>query len=300
MTQAKYANVALGIPKGPFTYRIPPEKLAHIQKGSRVLVPFHQFTKIGYVTEVLQSTDLKNIKAVEVVFDEEPILSKTLFQLTYWMSDYYQCSLGEAMENALPKLIRKGRKLKDTDEEMVTLESPSKIHFDHELTGEQRQVFESILQAETKKKFLLKGVTGSGKTEIYLRLIVETLKQGKSTICMVPEIALTVHLTNYFKKYLGDHLEILHSKLTDVERYKAWSRIKRGETKVVLGARSSLFSPVQDLGLIIMDEEHETTYKQAEVPRYHVREVAEKLSEIENAIFSHGNGNTITRGEIRL
>jgi len=136
------------------------------------------------------------------------------------------------------------------------------------------------LQKRVPETFLLHGVTGSGKTEVYLRAIEETLQRGKKAIYLVPEISLTPQTVRRVRARFGEDLAILHSSLSAGERFDQWWKIKRGEVKVVVGARSALFAPVSDLGLIIMDEEHEYTYKQEETPRYHSREVAKKISQL--------------------
>lgn len=135
------------------------------------------------------------------------------------------------------------------------------------------QVHEAIEQAR-HEVFLLKGITGSGKTEVYLQLIAEVLKKGKTALMLVPEIALTPQMVKQFKGRFGENVAVMHSRLSAGEKYDEWRKIKRGEANVVVGARSSIFSPVENLGIVIIDEEHETTYKQEENPRYHARNVA--------------------------
>ncbi|WP_342515302.1 primosomal protein N' [Sporosarcina sp. FSL K6-1522] len=151
-----------------------------------------------------------------------------------------------------------------------------------ELTGEQQLALDAITtsadhgQAET---FLLHGVTGSGKTEVYLRAINHVLEQGKEAIVLVPEISLTPQMTSRFKERFGPLVAVMHSGLSAGEKYDEWRKIKRGEVKVVVGARSAIFAPFENIGIIILDEEHESTYKQEDTPRYHARDVAIKRSE---------------------
>lgn len=145
------------------------------------------------------------------------------------------------------------------------------------LTAQQQQAFEAIQEAVVSNRnetFLLHGITGSGKTEVYLQVIEEVLKQEKETIMLVPEIALTPQMTARFKGRFGDQVAVLHSGLSQGEKYDEWRKIRRGEVKVAVGARSAVFAPFENLGLIILDEEHEGTYKQEELPRYHARDVA--------------------------
>lgn len=145
------------------------------------------------------------------------------------------------------------------------------------LTEDQFRVMESILSTINKKNhevFLLYGVTGSGKTEVYLQSIDKVLRDGKEAIVLVPEIALTPQMVNRFKGRFGDQVAVLHSGLSVGEKYDEWRKIQRKEVKVVVGARSAIFAPFENLGIIIIDEEHEMTYKQEENPRYHAKDVA--------------------------
>lgn len=146
-----------------------------------------------------------------------------------------------------------------------------------QLTDEQQSALSAIEQASDKKKqetFLLHGITGSGKTEVYLQAIDHVLKKGKEAIVLVPEISLTPQMTARFKGRFGELVAVLHSGLSSGEKYDEWRRIHRGEVKVAIGARSAVFAPFTNLGLLILDEEHESTYKQEESPRYHARDVA--------------------------
>lgn len=153
---------------------------------------------------------------------------------------------------------------------------PRDINIDFQFTPAQATAFDEIQQAFAEKEVcLLKGVTSSGKTEIYMRLIEQYIRQGKQVLYMLPEIALTAQMIRRLQKYFGGYIAIYHSKFSANERVEIWNKIKTGETKVVLGARSSLFLPFKDLGLVVVDEEHDASYKQQEpAPRYHGRDAA--------------------------
>ena len=146
------------------------------------------------------------------------------------------------------------------------------------LTPEQKEAFEKIekeIKKENYKEFLLYGVTGSGKTEIYLQAIEEVLKKGKTAIVLVPEISLTPQMVDRFISRFGqEDIAVLHSKLSVGERYDQWKKIKKGECKIVIGARSAIFAPINNLGLIIIDEEHDSSYKSETNPRYNAKELA--------------------------
>ncbi len=150
------------------------------------------------------------------------------------------------------------------------------------LTKDQQAAMTPILHSighQTHETFLLYGVTGSGKTEVYLQAIQEVIKQGKEAIVLVPEIALTPQMVERFKGRFGSDVAVLHSRLSIGEQYDEWRKIQRKEVKVVVGARSAVFAPFENLGIIIIDEEHESSYKQEEIPRYHARDVAIKRGE---------------------
>lgn len=150
-----------------------------------------------------------------------------------------------------------------------------------QLTVEQEKVINEY-NSSRSNLFLLKGVTGSGKTEVYMRLVEKTLLEDKSSIILVPEIALTPQMIERFKGRFGVNVALFHSKLSDGERFDEWYRVKEGKAKVIVGARSAIFLPAQNLGLIIIDEEHENTYKSEQNPKYQTKEVAEFISELKN------------------
>ncbi|EKZ0361952.1 primosomal protein N' [Enterococcus faecalis] len=145
------------------------------------------------------------------------------------------------------------------------------------LNAEQQVAVETILQSvqeQQSQTYLLEGITGSGKTEVYLQVIAEVLNQGKTAIMLVPEISLTPQMVQRFKSRFGEHVAVMHSGLSQGEKYDEWRKIERGEAEVVVGARSAIFAPIENIGVIIIDEEHEASYKQAETPRYHARDLA--------------------------
>ena len=160
------------------------------------------------------------------------------------------------------------------------------------LNEEQRAAFNGILTLTKTGKpeaALLHGVTGSGKTQVYLRLVQEILAQGKSAMVLVPEIVLTPQMMRKFSSYFGSKVAMLHSSLRMTERYDQWKRIRRGEVRVVLGTRSAVFAPLQNLGLIILDEEQESSYQSENPPRYHARDVAKFLCGQNNAVLLLGS-----------
>jgi primosomal protein N' (replication factor Y) (superfamily II helicase) len=161
----------------------------------------------------------------------------------------------------------------------------------HELNPHQQRAVDTVVQSVTAgahRTFLLHGVTGSGKTEVYLRILEEVRRHGRSGIVLVPEISLTPQTVGRFASRFPD-VAVLHSGLTDAERGRQWQRLLQGKARIAVGARSALFAPVQDLGLIVLDEEHETSFKQDSTPRYHARELAIVRGQIENAVVVLGS-----------
>lgn len=290
-----FADVAVAVPAGTtFTYAVPQEFSDRIAAGKRVLVPFKNHEITGYVVETHQRASGRKLRNITEVLDEHPVFDEAFLQLTRRISEYYCSSWGEAIEYALPKWIKHGKKAERylkragarTTEERET--KPE----DFKLSREQEEALDVIrlsLKQQTPRPILLQGVTGSGKSEVYIRTIREVLEAGKSAIVLVPEITLTEQLKLFFEKHFGNFLEILHSKLSEGERFAAWTRIREQSGSVVLGPRSAVFAPVKNLGLIIMDEEHEGSYKQETTPRYHARQVALWRCNIEKALFVMGS-----------
>lgn len=286
------ADVAVPLPiQGIFSYSVPETLAAKIQPGVRVRVPFRNRDLVGYIVSSAQVQSPEKIKPILDILDDEPVVSTAILELTKWVSEYYGSSWGEAIENALPKWVKYGKKAqralaKDEGEQFI----PDRRK-DLTLSDDQKKALDEIQSAferSVSKPILLLGITGSGKSEIYIRAIRMMLERGRSAICLVPEIALTEQLRRFFLNHFGDELEIIHSKLGDTERFLAWKRLEQGKRHVVLGPRSAIFSPVQRLGLVVMDEEHEGSYKQETSPRYHAREVAEWRARNEQAVFVMG------------
>jgi primosomal protein N'' len=195
------------------------------------------------------------------------------------------------------RLLRQG-KLESWEEPLDPAEDPFDIGYTppaHALNPEQGRAFAAIRARFELGEFgvqLLHGVTGSGKTEVYLRAVQDTLARGKTAIILVPEIALTLWIGRQCRAWFGAHFEgvaVLHSALRDIERAREWWRVRNGEARVVVGTRSAIFAPVENLGLIIVDEEQESSYKQEETPRYHGRDVAIVRAKLENALALLGS-----------
>ncbi|MCP4481492.1 MAG: primosomal protein N' [bacterium] len=255
----------------------------NVMVGSRVKVLLGTKETIGVVVPTLEisgvpqplsaSLETKNLKPIIEILDKEPLITKELFDLAVWMHRYYFCSLGEALWGILPKKWQaSNRKLKDP------FDYPTKSQNFLKPTKYQQLAIDKIkttVSDHKYQKFLLNGVAGSGKTEVYLHAIKAVLEINKTAIYLVPEIALTPQTLNRLKARFGDIVGVLHSQMTARARFLIWQRIKKGDIKILLGPRSAVFAPFQNLGVIIIDEEHDDSYKQDSKPNYDAREVAQ-------------------------
>jgi primosomal protein N' (replication factor Y) len=205
--------------------------------------------------------------------------------------------LGSASRAFVERLLREG-KLEAWEETLGPAEDPFDVGYTppaHTLNSEQDRAFGAIRARFELGEFgvqLLHGVTGSGKTEIYMRAVQDTLARGKTAIVLVPEIALTLWMGRQCRAWFGARFEgvaVLHSALSDVERAREWWRVRNGEARVIVGTRSAIFAPAEKLGLVIVDEEQESSYKQEETPRYHGRDVAIVRAKLENALALLGS-----------
>lgn len=411
------AKVVVDVPSSQinhtFDYKIPEKYEALLKVGMRVTIPFGPRKIMGFVIEIVPTSDVKRLKEIEAIMDITPVLTKELLQLGKWMADQtvslyiqaYQAMLPRVLKAKYKKEIEKltdfeltaslkqmfaGRDFitfeefeenkgnyaellhalkegyiqinyivesKETSKKALFIDMAKEQHLLEEafidlpknakkqqevlqyfisnpteieqkkliekckttphtiqlliekgllkktlkkvyrdpfantnfqsttalqLSEQQRKAIEPIWKSidnNYNETFLLHGVTGSGKTEVYLQSIEKVIKLGKEAIVLVPEIALTPQMVKRFKGRFGDDVAVLHSGLSPGERFDEWTKIQKKEVKVVVGARSAIFAPFEKLGIIIIDEEHETSYKQEEQPRYHAREIAKYRGE---------------------
>ncbi|HUW60508.1 MAG TPA: primosomal protein N' [Candidatus Bathyarchaeia archaeon] len=430
-----YADVVLPLPVDhPFTYEVPESLAERASLGMRAVVPVQNRTETGYIVGFSESTSLETVRPLIDLPDLSPIFSDQMLDLCRWMADYYCCSLGEALQCAVPAGLRVRWKMRYalvegqlgpgryTDrqrkvigalhaqgpltqaqlakivgatalsntlhslmargiavgepaaaagsvsmrtethvrvmeaaipgaEDLARLqrtaprqtavlldllhgepEQPAAVLYEKhgadwgvvtalvkkgyververecyrspefaadaraktklELNTEQRAAYEAIVGAMASGKFqpfLLQGVTGSGKTEVYLQAIEYALARGRTAIILVPEISLTPQTVGRFVARFGERVAVLHSGLGRGERYDEWRRAQRGEVRIVVGARSAVFAPLPDLGVIVVDEEHDGSYKQADSPRYHARDVATVRAKLAGAVCVLGS-----------
>ena len=295
-----YANVIVDLSAEAvdrlFSYAVP--EGMDVQPGQLVAVPFGPRTLEGFVVSLSDTCDLppEKVKPVLRVVREEPVVLPDLMELAEWMHVRYLCNLVDALRLMLPAQMRGGRvrerttrwaRLNLTDGELEAF-----IAANPRPCCRSRSAPVERLTAALEGgggRFLLHGVTGSGKTEVYIRLIRRALELGRTAIVLVPEIALTPQMVAWLHGRFGGDAAVLHSALSAGERFDEWRRIRSGEARVVIGARSAVFAPVQNLGVIVVDEEHETTYQSDHRPRYDAREVAWKRAGQHGAVLLLGS-----------
>ncbi|MBQ0064223.1 MAG: primosomal protein N' [Firmicutes bacterium] len=300
----------------------------NIQVGCRVKVSFGNKECIGFVQSIHSQSELKNIKEVIEVLDQEPLLNEELMQLADYMSHYYVASQISCLKMMLPPALRPQSDRASIIYEDVVYKNNVSI----ELTKRQQEIVDTIsfpilasefrkiaksvaktllekgvvrlekqekhrqlVESSTDKKvvlkpeqinaiqtiqngkesvYLLHGVTGSGKTEVFLQLAQSVLNEGKQVLFLVPEIGLTPMMIQRVCARFGQNIAIFHSRLSDQEKYDQYQLVKNNEVNIVVGTRSAVFMPFSNLGLILMDEEHDNSYKQDQMPRYHTRDIA--------------------------
>ena len=290
-----FADITLPIPFDSFTYLIPPDLEARVMRGCRVVVPLG---KNKIYTGVVLSTHNNapqgvEIKAIMEVLDERPVVNEQQFTFWQWIANYYLCPLGDVMKAGLPGAMKptderalkassrrkKGQGARGKEQEGAILSGKLPVSLSPAQQTAMDEIEASFLD---KNVTLLHGVTSSGKTEIYIHLIDKCLQQGKQVLYLLPEIALTTQITERLRCIFGDKMGVYHSKFTDGQRLEVYQRQASDQPyKLILGVRSSIFLPFRSLGLVIVDEEHEQSYKQQEpAPRYHARNAAIMLAQM--------------------
>jgi len=258
-----------------FTYKAPEE--VHI--GDLVLIPFgvHNTPREGIVCEVGVSYTCEEEKIKDIIeISAEALLSEEMVKTALWMKQRY----GIKYYDAFKCFMAKGKAPKEGKSKEPYKNIKGKYKSPKSLTGEQQQAVANIaeaLEAGHQTNFLIHGVTASGKTQVYMEAIEKALEIGRTAIMLVPEISLTKQVIETFAGRFGkDSLAVLHSRLTPRERYDEWERIRSGQAKIVIGARLGVFAPLKNIGLIVMDEEHEASYKADMTPKYDTVDIALK------------------------
>lgn len=277
-----FLDIVLNVPVNQaFTYSyIPlenqkPENIPQI--GKRAEVRFGNKKMTGFITKIYDSfpshcaVPLEKIKQVSKIVDSEPLITQELLETAIWVSKYYLCTIGEAVNSILPSARR------ESSEQSFSFDSEISAGIRQNLSEEQKKAVNDILAHADKNEssfHYLYGPTGSGKTEVFLQTAEQILKKNKGVIYLVPEISLTQQVVDSVVNRFGPQVAVLHSSLTQSQKLTQWKKILHREARIVIGARSAIFAPVPDLGMIIIDEEHDSSYKSGNTPRYHARQTA--------------------------
>ena len=275
-----YYDIAVGLPlRQCFTYK----SKDVIKKGKRVIVPFGSKSIVGIVVKkIAKPKSLKGLKEIISIADEHSCFNGSIFEAITWASDYYHHPIGEVFFSFMPTLLRK-----QNDKIIIDLDDNTEYKLNEEdkklkLTKEQNINLSKLNKVEKFSPSLIYGVTGSGKTEIYLQLAEKFILLNKSILILVPEINLIPQLEKRFKDRFNGDIGVYHSRQTPNQRLKVWLRSKFGGIRIVIGTRSSVLMPLKNLGAIIIDEEHDQSYKQAEGFKFSGRDLAIKRAQIEN------------------
>jgi primosomal protein N' (replication factor Y) len=302
-----------------FTYRVDEKGAAAV--GKRALAPFGRRGRdsLGYIIAERETPprgiDESSIKPLRRVADPVPVFDERDIELARWLAAYYLCGIGQAIAAMIPS----GRRM--VSYSSLGVDGDELADADLELSEEQKAALNAIIgnreqgtgnrEIETKvnresesigqvplsseqqtlipEMYYLYGITGSGKTEVFLRAAEYMIKEGKSVIYLVPEIALTRQTAELISRRFGSAAATLHSGMSPSERLAEWSRIRRGEAPIVVGPRSAVFAPCLNLGLVIIDEEHDGSYKSGNTPRYHARQTAIRRCSVEGAKLVMGS-----------
>jgi primosomal protein N' (replication factor Y) len=271
---------------------------AHVVEGARVVVPFGKQSLTGYVLGLSDASDFPDPKPIEALAGDEPsMLLPYQVELAHWIAGYYAAPLPEVVRAMIPPGIRaikvgsrrpRGPRVQSRDR---SLSAEDQVSRTRRFTAAQDEAAEAVREALAAGtgRLLLHGVTGSGKTEVYLQAIEDCLALGRGVIMLVPEVSLTPQTISRFAERFAGRIAVLHSLLTPSEKALEWRRLRAGEAMVAIGPRAAVFAPIPEPGLIIVDEEHSTTYKQLRVPRYHAVDVAHRISEIAGCVVLLGS-----------
>jgi primosomal protein N' (replication factor Y) len=292
--------------RGPFDYVLPEElRGGVVDVGSMLVVPFGRRQVLGVVVGLADASEIAEEKLLAPLRALELGVPVDLVELAEWIAAEYCSTTARALGLVLPPGAarrlsgRKRRAVARPQHEPVGSRSPNPPR----LTVEQQAVLEPLaaaLQRPSPEPRLLHGVTGSGKTEIYLRAAALALEQGRGAIVLVPEIALTPQIVGRFIERFGETVAVLHSRLRPAERYAEWRRLREGRARVCVGPRSAVFAPIENLGLIVVDEEHDSSYKHEGDPRYDARDVAAERARSRGALLLLGSATPRPESSHRL
>jgi primosomal protein N' (replication factor Y) (superfamily II helicase) len=289
-------DARVGSHSGLFDYLVPEPLRGLVEVGQRVRVPFGKRSVSGFVYELTDAPAVVDPRPIEAVIDAEPLLPLSVLRLATFVAEHYLAPLDEVIRAIVPPRVRavtaRAPKSRPRRSRILTRAAEATPGPKAVLEPAQRAAVERITIAVTRHEaeaFLLHGVTGSGKTEVYLAVLEEVLRSGGQALVLVPEIALTPQAVSRFAARFPGRLAILHSSLTEAERAVEWWRIRRGEADIVIGPRAAVFAPLPRLRLIAIDEEEASAFKQDRMPRYHAPTVARWLAQDAQAVLVLGS-----------
>lgn len=286
----KYADIIIDISHEAidrtFQYMVPAELENSIEIGMQVQVPFGQSNRNrrGYVINITTEPnfDITKMKSITGIPDKSLQIEGKLIKLAAWIREQYGSTMFDALKTVMPVKEKIRKTAIRVEERDYNLDKAPVLN----LNPSQQTLVDEFKDNQLAKlyyTYLLHGVTGSGKTEVYISCIKEVIKEGKQAIVLIPEIGLTYQNVARFKQHFGDRVAVINSKQSKGEKYQEFMRAKNKEVDVVIGPRSALFTPCKNLGLIVIDEEHDGAYKSDQTPKYHAREVAIERARLEGA-----------------
>lgn len=266
-------QVALDVPLRRLFDYLPPNAQARIERGTRVKVPFGRQHRIGIVMAQSQNSTIPNeqLKAISEVCEDDPLFPSTLCDFIERTAQYYHHAIGEVVFTGVPTGIRLGKSIEKAKESAF---SPVLQKTGLTLNADQQAALDAILLKKNSfQPFLLEGITGSGKTEVYLQAVAQMLEAKSQVLILVPEISLTPQTHARFVERFGMSVVCFHSRMTPKQRLEAWMKVRQSQASIVIGTRSAIFLPFVNLGLIVIDEEHDPSFKQQEGFRYSARDL---------------------------
>ena len=289
----RYAQVIIDISNEnvdkAFSYSIPIKLSGDIEIGSAVDVPFGRGNKLrkGYVIDIVDSIDIDKelVKPIAGISKKSTALEDRLISLAAWIKKKYGCTMAKALQTVLPvkyKVKKRAAKKEAKVDETKNSYAKKNIILNDEQSA-AAGAFATDYNNKNYKSYLLFGITGSGKTEVYIEMIKTVLASKRQVIVLVPEISLTYQTIVRLRAAFGDRVAVIHSKLNQGERYEQFERARDNSADIMIGPRSALFAPFNDIGLIIIDEEHDNSYKNETIPRYNTIDVAIERARLSNA-----------------
>lgn len=301
--EQKFANIIIDLTTSAlnksFVFRVPDSLNGKVKRGDKVIVPFGSSNKDreGYVLEILSIDELKekkfyktdkyfktsdaidNLKEIKDIAEEKISANDILLKIAIFLYREYAAPIAACINTVLPvkEKVRKNKRQVDVIENYEVVDTEKRERDEIELNSEQKKVVNSIIDSHKENIFtehLVFGITGSGKTEVYIKVIEEVLKEGKQVIVLIPEIALTHQTVIRLKEKFNENIAIIHSRMSKGERYIQYQKCESGEAKVLVGPRSAIFAPFENLGLIVIDEVNDESYKSDTTPRYETLNVA--------------------------